>query len=185
MSRRGRAGALGSAALLLAMGLLIWLPAGRAGQAFHPGPCSDNSTIERSWTHGDPNVEDLPEPPNPGLPPKNGYYYLNIRACDTTIYGVVYTVGDWSLQFQDGHGTHLQQAEFHGTTGLLVLNKAIPGAVYRFRVANISTSYMHDYAEFNSGPPGPDDQVSTVSKPSPEEEEAGEPDTVSCLALPC
>jgi hypothetical protein len=186
MSRRGRVGAIGAAAVVLTTGLLIWAPADRHGEAFVAQQCSDNSTIERNWTHGDPNVEDLPEPSNPGIPPHNGYYYLNIKACDTSIYGVVYTAGDWAVQFQDASGTHVQPTQFHGTTALLVMNNATVGSVYRFRIANIGTSSVHDYAEFNSGQPGPDDQVSPVSKPSPEEEEPGEPpDALTCLLLPC
>lgn len=174
-SARSKAAAVGGALVILTAGVIL----GNVTRG-NNAPAVDNSTVELKnastflqchdnttaavhvghWTHGDPNIG-LPGDPSGG----NGYYYLSITACGPLVYGEVYSPDPrssnastykWDIDISPGydHLTELAAATWTGAGGRVYITNAIPGAQYRLRVANISTSTHADYAEFNSGPVG-------------------------------
>jgi hypothetical protein len=99
------------------------------------------------WTHGDPNTG-LPGDPRGN----NGYYYLAITACTTTLTGGADLTGivhgkaprdgiHWRIDITPDYdsGNRLAIAYPIGNSADITYTGAKPGAHYRLRIANLTT----------------------------------------------
>jgi hypothetical protein len=148
---------LATLAAMGAIGLVPLLGHATVAQAGTPHQCFDDSRLPHDWTHGDPTVG-VPSSPTGD----NGYYYLNVIACSTTIEGRIWTSnGRWRIDIDDGYDHDHPLVSQWGTSPFSITATVHIGQFIRVRFANGSGTVKPDHASAYSS-----DSCALIGNPS-------------------